>query len=797
MADGMTARLGGTMRVGIAAKVAALFSILALAGTIVGGVVVFHTSSRLLTHGASEQLGQVARVVGVRLEGDEKSLQDDVRFLANLPELHSMLRARLSPDRQDPVKGQSDTAWTTLVTTAFDAFLQSRPDFRSISVVAVDRLGGELLRVERRDNNIFWPPQQDLERLAGTPLFAAASTLLPWEYHVSNYHLLRQDGQLVQPPVPVVEAAVAVYVGEEPRALVVVTMDLTRSFGGLQGLAGGGKQLFLADADGDTLINPMSPERVFGWEFGVPQRLQDMFPSLGGFALGEGTSASLDTDPSSAEGHLVAFRRIALPGAADRSLLVGVAAQKSLILADAEVLRNRSALAVGIIGLATILAAVLLTGLLIKPLVLVTRAVGSFEANRSLQNLPSHRQDEIGTLARAFAAMSHRISSQFEALRDREHRLQNVFDTAMDAILITDRQGIIETFNPAAERLFGYDAEEVIGRNVAMLTDLGLKQHDEFVRRYRETGRSVMIGKGRDALAVRKDGVRVPVHIALSRFGTDQDLRFTAIVHDITQHKEAEEALRQAKEAAEEANKQKSRFLANMSHELRTPLNAIIGYSDMLVEDAQEAGMLEQVPDLKRIHDAGRHLLSLIDDILDLTKVEQGRMTLRVESFDVRTMLDETTSVVRPLVEQNRNQLCLLCAGDVGMMTADVGRIRQCLINLVGNAGKFCHDGHVILKASRDGDWINFSVADTGIGMTVEQQGKLFQPFTQGDDSATRRYGGTGLGLAITRHFARMMGGDVSVTSDLGKGSTFVLRMPRDCRPYLPEETVPDVAVAE
>jgi signal transduction histidine kinase/DNA-binding response OmpR family regulator len=247
---------------------------------------------------------------------------------------------------------------------------------------------------------------------------------------------------------------------------------------------------------------------------------------------------------------------------------------------------------------------------------------------------------------------------------------------------------------------------------------------------------------------------------------------------------EAREELWRAKELAEGANHAKSAFLANMSHELRTPLNAIIGYSEMLQEEAVEAGQNELVPDLQKIYTAGRHLLTLINDILDLSKIEAGKMELFVESFDIATLVQEVVTTIRPLMQKQANQLEVECAPDLGMMRADVTKVRQALFNLLSNASKFTHEGIVRLRVARhetdELDQVVFEVADTGIGMNNEQLERLFEAFTQADASTTRKYGGTGLGLAITRRFCQMMGGDVTVTSEVGIGSTFTITLPTD-----------------
>jgi signal transduction histidine kinase/DNA-binding response OmpR family regulator len=266
----------------------------------------------------------------------------------------------------------------------------------------------------------------------------------------------------------------------------------------------------------------------------------------------------------------------------------------------------------------------------------------------------------------------------------------------------------------------------------------------------------------------------------------DIAVSFNNIAHEFT--KTRDEAL--------EASRAKSAFLANMSHELRTPLNAVIGYAELLEEESTEEGMEWAIKDLKKIQAAARHLLALINDILDLSKVEAGKMDVYLEVIDVPRMIADIRTTIVPLIEKNGNQLVINCPDDIGQMCADLTKTRQILFNLLSNASKFTEKGHVtldIVRTETNGiDSFIFTVKDTGIGMSQEQLGRLFKEFSQADSSTTRKYGGTGLGLAISRRFALMMNGEITVTSELGVGSTFVVTLPAAMPKMQPTQTMPN-----
>ncbi|HEX5692682.1 MAG TPA: histidine kinase N-terminal 7TM domain-containing protein [Roseiflexaceae bacterium] len=368
-----------------------------------------------------------------------------------------------------------------------------------------------------------------------------------------------------------------------------------------------------------------------------------------------------------------------------------------------------------------------------------------------------------------------------------------VIENMGDAVIVLDAHNRIVDINPAARQILRREASEVIGRPMLQI----LSARPDLVERYRDAMEL------RDEIVLGSDVPRFydlrisPIYDAQRRISGR-----LVLLHDITDRKQVEEALLQAAEAAEAANRAKSAFLTNMSHELRTPLTSILGYSELLQLRAGDHGYIDLLEDLQRITVAGDHLLTLINDLLDLSKIEAGKLKLYLETFDVSTLVLHVAGTVRPLVERNTNTLTVSCPRDIGVMHADQTRVQQILLNLLSNAAKFTERGTITLQVSSEINVLStavgadnpaerahflergaqsyfvFEITDTGIGITPEQMRGLFRDFMQADASTTRKYGGTGLGLALTARLCRMMGGEITADSQITQGSRFVVRLP-------------------
>ena len=430
------------------------------------------------------------------------------------------------------------------------------------------------------------------------------------------------------------------------------------------------------------------------------------------------------------------------------------------------------------------------------------------------------REQMLEQERQSHAALAREVVERKKA----EEYYQALVETIPHIVVRKDCEGRYTFVNSTSRDWAGFKGREMLGKDDSVWAP------PELARQIRQLDQEVL-ATGKTVEMVRPIEVpglvpRMFLHSIRSAIRDDLGniVGVQMLAWDVTHEKETEEALRSAKEAADAANTAKSQFLANMSHELRTPLNAIIGYSEMLEEEAGDLGAQALAPDLGKIHAAGKHLLGLINDILDLSKVEAGKMTLFLESFDVAKLVQDVAATVRPLVAKSGNRLEVECPADLGPMRSDQTKVRQVLFNLLSNANKFTASGRIRLSVERverenveresververaqresvseragaprsdaptlhaprsDAPTLLFRISDTGIGMTPEQLAKLFQPFTQAEASTTRKYGGTGLGLAISKKFCHIMGGDLTVASEPGKGSTFTVSLPLEPRP--------------
>jgi adenylate cyclase len=524
------------------------------------------------------------------------------------------------------------------------------------------------------------------------------------------------------------------------------------------------------------------------------------------WALARGAAEAYSSDDSAGGNALMAQAQVRILNVNNEiEEIVDRVEHQALSRRDASMRNARRAVDLAVSGgLIALALALAVTAFIVRsinaPLRRLERSMSGITEGKLDVPIPKAGRDEIGNMTRALTMLRDSLKERQRLEQERQHA---------EAAARRAQSQLAEAIEAVSEGFALYDADDRLvvcnSRFKEMYAGTALKiqpgiQYETILRKAAETGIVPLVPDQRDAwIAERLDRHRNPrgafeqqrshgIWLKISERRT-MDGGNVGVLTDITELKDRElklgelvDRLAEARDAAMEATVAKSRFLANMSHELRTPLNAVIGITEMLIEDSEEAGNLSAREPLERISRAGKHLLQLINEVLDLSKIEAGKLEINYETVDIAALVDDLVGEVEPLAAKNANRFVAEVAPDVGTVRSDPTRLRQIILNLLSNACKFTEHGRVSLSVSRSrgdgGEFVSVRVVDTGIGMTEEQLGKLFQEFSQADSSTTRKYGGTGLGLAISNRLCRLMGGTIEVESKLGVGSTFTMHLP-------------------
>ncbi|GAC17438.1 response regulator [Paraglaciecola arctica] len=733
------------------------------------------------------------QAIEVALENHHQNLQS----LRDTPPIQAIIRARAN-NGVDPLSGNTLEEWRQRLTVILRAFITNHTEYQQLRFI--DEMGNELVRVQRSVNGeIKNVAINDLQNKADTSYVMETLKLKHGETYYSDVNLNREYGAIQVPHLPVLRIATPVFTDDEKTSgVMVLNLSTEQLFAGITSVPNG-IQRSIVDNHGFYIKNA-DTSKTFGFDLGVDNKLSKYEPHMAKTILGQDSFIRYDHDEKELEG----FEKIFFSPQDNNSYWVlTFHIPEDLVFSDITTSLQKILMFSLLIGILSIVFIIwFVSRKILTPVVTLAQACERYKAGDLTVRLDTTSvKDEIFTL---YQGINTFVENQQQAttllnneVNAQTKRLSAVIDNIVDGIITIDERGIIESFNPAAMKVFGYNEQEAIGQNIKILMlESFHSELDGYLENHIKAHEKTQVEIERVFIGQRKDGSTFPMELGVSELIIDNSRHFVGIIRDITERHQAKTALKKAKDSAEQANQAKSEFLANMSHEIRTPMNGVIGMTSLLLDTPLNP---EQHNFAKIVKSSAKSLLSIINDILDFSKVEAGMLEMESIDFDMDLLMNEFGRSIA--VRAHEKGLELICPANPVQhkcYSADPGRIRQILNNLVGNAIKFTEQGEVAVyyKVQQQTDArtkVLIEVTDTGIGLSAEQQAGLFERFSQADGSTTRKHGGTGLGLAISKQLVELMGGEIGIKSTHGKGSTFWFTLDLENS----EHTAPTFSVAD
>ena len=757
----------------------------------------YHWSRAAALDAAIETLAHDTQILAPQIRKPFDRLKEDSLTISRMPPFLGIARA-LANGGVDPLDGSTTEQWRQRLGDVFQSVMQRRPAYVQLRYIGLAENGRELVRTNQTSLYIETIPQGDLQQKGERPYFREALVLKPGEVRFTGVEPNFDDGRTDE-HTPVLRSITPIHNGEgRIFGFFVINAHYGELIGNALASITTKGDLFLLNDVGD-IVAKTADGTISGY---LPQhRHSPDQASLFHRVL------NLDNQPGAlyqtlnGKAQALYYMPLAIDSfTRQTSLGMGIALaipRNEMFDRATQVTRKILVLGAALILLTTLIA-FLFTAQMTRPLKRAVEAIRRYGNGERELTLPTGRSDEVGALSRAFAELIDSLEKSRDAERATATQMQAVLDQTVDALIAIDGYGTITQFNRGAEKIFGYTAKEIVGKNIKMLMPEPYSDaHDEHLRHLRETGEQRSIGTIRQLTGMRKDKSTFPLELSVSEVHLPDGKIYSGLVRDISErHKfqtelarrnkalehagwETAQALQMAETAAAQAtaaNTAKSAFLASMSHEIRTPMNGVLGMATTLLQTDLNPQQREQAEIIKQSGDA---LLELLNDILDLSKIEAGKISLENYHFSVDGLLKSVGALWQTRATQAGLTLTLENSlGDLDCIYTDGTRLRQILHNLIGNAIKFTGKGSVAVRASAapttdDRLTLTFEVINTGIGLTEDQIDGLFTPFTQADGSTTRKYGGTGLGLTLSRQFAELLGGELGVDSTEGEGSRF------------------------
>ncbi len=745
----------------LAQRFATLTAVLIAGGAIIQGAVMIGVASRIVANLERERVEQRLDKAANQLAARVEEFRKVPQILAGTPPIARI--AAISTGEQ-PQLGESLDEWLRRLGIIFRSILQANPDLTQARFIGVADGGRELVRVNRVGGKIDIVTKDRLQRKGRRPYFEATTKLPAGKIYLSAIDANVENGKLIRPYETTIRAAVPIFAKDGAVFGIIVANAAANSWlrelSELSDLAGTSGRFLAANQAGDYVYRSDGGP-LFGSNDGETSAFEHDWPGLRQL-FKAGGPASLDVRDG---GQFVAGHRVNYnPQNPGDFLVLATDTNASIVFGDTLkliLLSGAIALAMALIGL---LAAYFVSRPL-KGLMSAARQIASGKLDiASLAR--SGRGADIGELGEALEIMKEAVESRDASLRKSEAHLKAIVDHSIDGLITIDTKGTILRYNKGCEEIFGYTTAEAIGQNISILMPKpDSDRHDAYLERYARTGEARFIGARREATGKHKDGHPVDLEVAIAEIKVDNEQLFSGSVRDITERKKLDRI--------------KSEFVSTVTHELRTPLTSIMGSLGLL-----RAGALGKLTDKSKrminlAYENGTRLVNLINDILDIDKIEAGQLIFKRESASLRTLLNRAVEQNSLYAAEHGVSIVMDDVPNDIVLNTDSDRFQQVMANLLSNAAKFSpFDGHIAITAKMNGENVRVSVIDQGPGIAEEFQSRVFQKFAQGDSSDKRQKGGTGLGLSISKAIVERLGGRIGFKTQVGAGTIFYFDLP-------------------
>jgi len=760
---------------------------------VVGGVFYIKTTTVLVEH-ALDDITIKIHNAGNRLKVRIDTQREDTLFLANTPPIQGMLRS-LNDQQYDIEGGSSYQQWKKRLESIFTTMLGSKSGYLKIRFI--DNAGQELVVFGKENGKFVSSNRNQLQNKAHRFYVRETLKLPVGKVYLSEINLNREYGKVSEPHQEVLRSATIIRDEwtQKVAGLLLLTAEIGHVLREIQSeiaiqdinLNTAANRIYITNDHGGYLLHP-DRTKTYGFDLGKRFRVQEDIPRLATLFLPDNKDQNIILQPNEFDKqHVANFTKITFdPYHPERFITVGITQLYSEIVKKQSGVLNDALILALLLAIPVLILAIYYAYRLAQPIKQITQVMDDYTHQReTIVAMPVNQKDEIGLLAKSFESMigqveeaqlnlkemNHSLEAKVvertQALEVSEMRQRSIVENIVDGLITIDEKGIVASFNPAAENIFGYQAEEVIGKNIKMLMpDPFHSEHDGYLNNYHQTRNKKIIGIGREVEGQRKDGSVFPLDLAVGEMLIEGKKMFTGVVRDITERKQVD--------------KMKNEFISTVSHELRTPLTSIRG-SLGLISGGAVGELPEQAQEMLKI--AGNNterLLILINDILDIQKIESGQMAFSFESLDIMSFLEQAIAENAAYGDQHDVKFVIANVVPNARVFADKDRMMQVMANLMSNAAKFSSDGEIVeISATQCHDGLlRISVTDHGMGIPEEFQPKLFDKFTQSDSSDTRQKGGTGLGLSITKVIIEKHGGTIGFISKKDEGATFYVDLP-------------------